>query len=67
MKSNKNYSQIRTNQNFKQYLPDMIHELSKDHELYFVTFTFQDQFRPLCDDIVTAYFKAVYQKLNQIL
>lgn len=64
MKTN-NKTQIKVNQDFKQYLPDMVHEHSKNHDLYFVTFTFQDQFKQLNDDVIIEYFKAFYQKLNQ--
>ena len=37
----------------------------KDYELYFVTFTFENQFQELFTDIYKDYFKALYQKINQ--
>ena len=65
MKNIKNNTKLKINKDFKQNLPNIINENSKNHELYFVTFTFEDQFRPLNDDIIIEYFKAFYQKLNQ--
>ena len=60
-----NYSKTTINRDFKNNLTDMIYENSHDHELFFVTFTFEDQFKQINDDIIIEYFKAFYQKLNQ--
>lgn len=65
MKNNKTYSQLKVNQDFKRQLANIIYENSKDHELYFVTFTFKDQFKSINEDVIIGYFKAFYQKLNQ--
>lgn len=61
----KNYYQSYANNLFCKYFPNMIRSHMKDYELYFVTFTFENQFQELFTDIYKNYFKALYQNINQ--
>jgi len=62
---NSNIRTLKVNNDFKRNLPSMIYNNSKDYELYFVTFTFKDQFKQIQNDIITEYFKVFYQTLNR--
>lgn len=61
----KNYYAVYDKKLMIQNLPDMILNNASDHDLFFVTFTFENVHQMLDKAVYTNYLKAFYQKLNQ--
>lgn len=61
----KNFNQTYINNTFCTYFPHMIRNNMDNHELYFMTVTFEDQFLIYDSSMCGKYFKSFYQKVNQ--
>ena len=45
----------------------MVRDHKDEYALYFVTFTFENQLAEIYPDLILGYFKAFYQKINQMI
>lgn len=61
----KNYYAVYDKKLIIQKLPSMILNNTEDHDVFFVTFAFQNVHQMLDRAVYTNYLKAFYQKLNQ--
>ena len=61
----KNYYSTYNKKIIIDHFPYIIRDHMHDHDIYFVTFTFENVHKMLNRNIYTNYFKAFYQKLNQ--
>lgn len=61
-----NYYSIYNKKTAMESLPLIIRAHTKDHEIFYVTFTFENLHRDLPKQAYTNYFKSFYQIVNQV-
>lgn len=62
----KNYYSAYSKKTFVKNLDTIVANNMIDHDIYFVTFTFENVHKMQNRNVYTNYFKAFYQKLNQL-